>query len=216
MEHRRQRETSPLPHGASNKATHPSLHIGETVLSSREKGGKRILKIVGNIESNSQHSNKITNSGGQSCTRSGNGQPPRTSSECNNLGNMSIGGESKCSIEHCNGNTCKRRDCGHSRIRKGDTSHARNKDINNNNKLRLHRNSALARSGIGSWVRSEPTIAARIAGCLPTSSRWALETPLNLARRRSCKKPSGGHGGGCSTLGDRIVAAATGVFENEL
>jgi len=48
-----------------------------------------------------------------------------------------------------------------------------------------------------------------------TSSWWALETPLILARRGSGKRPSGGHGGGCNTIEDRTVAAAIGVIQHQ-
>ncbi len=39
---------------------------------------------------------------------------------------------------------------------------------------------APACNGLGSWVRSEPTTAARTAGSPPTSLWWALETLLTL------------------------------------
>ncbi len=40
----------------------------------------------------------------------------------------------------------------------------------------------------------------------PTSSWWALETPLTLARCSSDMRPSGGHcGGGGGAIGGEIV-----------
>jgi hypothetical protein len=51
---------------------------------------------------------------------------------------------------------------------------------------------ASACSGPGSRVRSEPATAERDAGCPPTSSWWALETLLTLARQSSGRRPSGG------------------------
>ncbi len=50
----------------------------------------------------------------------------------------------------------------------------------------------------------------------PTSSLWALETPLTLARRGSGMRPSGGRGGCCIRLGRSscTVAATTGVLVN--
>ncbi len=38
----------------------------------------------------------------------------------------------------------------------------------------------------------------------PTSSWWALETPVTLARCGSSKMPSGGHGGGGGAIGGHI------------
>ena len=46
-----------------------------------------------------------------------------------------------------------------------------------------------------------------------TSLWWAIETPFALAWRGSGRRPSGGHGDGCYTIGDRIATTATGVFE---
>ncbi len=43
------------------------------------------------------------------------------------------------------------------------------------------------------------------ARCPPTSSWWALETPLALARCGSDKRPSGGHCGGGGAIGGEIV-----------
>ena len=51
----------------------------------------------------------------------------------------------------------------------------------------------------------EPRLLAEDARYLPTSSWWALETSLTLARCGSCRRPSGGHGGGCGVIGGEIV-----------
>ncbi len=51
----------------------------------------------------------------------------------------------------------------------------------------------------------EPGLLAGDARCPPTSSWWALETPLNLARRGSGRGPSGEHGGGGCAIGGEIV-----------
>ncbi len=39
----------------------------------------------------------------------------------------------------------------------------------------------------------------------PTSSWWAIEAPLTLARRGLGRRPSGGHGGGGCAIGGEIV-----------
>jgi len=60
------------------------------------------------------------------------------------------------------------------------------------------------RMPLESWVRSEPTTAARIAESPPpTSSGWALETPLTLSRQGLCRRPSGGTA--AATVGSEIV-----------
>ncbi len=51
----------------------------------------------------------------------------------------------------------------------------------------------------------EPGLLAGDTKCPPTSSRWALETPLSLARRGSGRRSSGGHGGGGGAIGGEIV-----------
>jgi hypothetical protein len=43
------------------------------------------------------------------------------------------------------------------------------------------------------------------ARCPPTSSWWALETPVTLARSGSGRRPSGGHGGGGGAIGGEIA-----------
>ena len=70
-------------------------------------------------------------------------------------------------------------------------------------------------SGPGSRVRSEPATAEGVAGCPPTSSWWALKTPLTLARRGLERRSSGGQGGGGDTIGDRTAAAAIGFFHHQ-
>jgi hypothetical protein len=45
------------------------------------------------------------------------------------------------------------------------------------------------------------------------SSLLTLETPFTMVRYGLCRRPNGGHGGGCGAIGDPIVAAATGVFQ---
>ena len=43
------------------------------------------------------------------------------------------------------------------------------------------------------------------AGSLPTFSLWALDTPVTLARRGSCMRPSGGRStGGGRPIGEEI------------
>ena len=61
-----------------------------------------------------------------------------------------------------------------------------------------------------------PELLAEDAGCLPTSSWWAIETPLTLARRGSGMRPSGWHGGCCGRSGRRSCTATTttGVLVN--
>ncbi len=70
-------------------------------------------------------------------------------------------------------------------------------------------------NGFGSWVRRRSTTAAESARYPPTSSRWALETPLTPARRGSGRRQSGGYGGGCSMIVDRTEAAATTVSKHQ-
>ncbi len=51
----------------------------------------------------------------------------------------------------------------------------------------------------------EPGLLAGDARCPPTSSWWALETPLTMARRGLGRRPSGGHGGGGYAIGGEIL-----------
>ena len=51
----------------------------------------------------------------------------------------------------------------------------------------------------------EPRLLVEDVGCPSTSSWWAMETPLTLARRGSAKRPSGRHGGGGGAIGGEIV-----------
>jgi hypothetical protein len=57
-----------------------------------------------------------------------------------------------------------------------------------------------------------PSTSAGVARCPPTSSRWALETLMTLARCGLGRRPSGGRIGGCGAIGrDRATAVTTGV-----
>jgi hypothetical protein len=68
-------------------------------------------------------------------------------------------------------------------------------------------------SNRGSGVN--PRLPQVLQDAPPLTSSWsALENPFTMARRGSCRRPNGGHGGGCITIGDRVVAAATGAFEH--
>jgi hypothetical protein len=51
----------------------------------------------------------------------------------------------------------------------------------------------------------EPGLLEGDARCPPTSSWWALETPVTLARSGSGRRPSGGHGGGGGAIGGEIA-----------
>ena len=45
----------------------------------------------------------------------------------------------------------------------------------------------------------------KAAGSSPTSSRWALETPITRARMGAGRRLSGERCGGCGTIGEEIV-----------
>ncbi len=76
---------------------------------------------------------------------------------------------------------------------------------------RLHH--VLALVGISREALICGTGTARMACQMsPISSWWALESPLTLARRGTCSKPSGGQGGGGGAIVDRVAVAAIGVF----
>ena len=61
-----------------------------------------------------------------------------------------------------------------------------------------------------------PGLLEEDARCPPTSSWWAMETSVTLARRGLGKRPSGGRGGCCSRSGRRSCSAeaTTGVLVN--
>ncbi len=62
----------------------------------------------------------------------------------------------------------------------------------------------------------EPELLPEAVRCPPTFSWWALEIPVTLIRRGSCKRPCGGRGGGCNRSERRSCAAiaTTGVLLN--
>ena len=51
----------------------------------------------------------------------------------------------------------------------------------------------------------EPRLLEGDARCPPTSSWWALETPVTMARSGSGRRPSGGHGGGGGAIRGEIA-----------
>ena len=57
----------------------------------------------------------------------------------------------------------------------------------------------------GSRDRSELTTAGETVGSSPTSSRWALETPVTRTRLGDGRRLSGERCGGCGTIGEEIV-----------
>ncbi len=66
--------------------------------------------------------------------------------------------------------------------------------------------------GIGACLRrpriagaEKPATADGPAGSSPTSSRWALETPITRARLGAGRRLSGERCGGCGMIGEEIV-----------
>ena len=61
----------------------------------------------------------------------------------------------------------------------------------------------------------EPGLLAGDARCSPTSLWGALESPLILTRRGTCKRSSGGQGCGGGAIVGRALAAATGGSKHQ-